>query len=103
MSEPAESVKKQLQRVLHRAATEVPPSTAVEPCVGCGEETVVGSVLYSDRHDLVGDDGKKYLCAECYQRARALKGGEALSEADQRVIANNGLMVAANILSPGGM
>lgn len=105
MSDPADGgtqgVKGQLRRILHLRSEELPPSNAVEPCAACGEETTVGSVLYSDRHDVVLEDGRlTFLCDECYGRARAAKGGE-LTDADMRVIAKNGVMVASGFLNGG--
>lgn len=92
-------VKDQLRRVLHRTVDEVVQSDAAEPCASCGEETAVGSVLYSDRYDLaLSEGGQAYLCGECYQRARAAKGGE-LTDADAQAIASNGLLIGVHMLT----
>jgi hypothetical protein len=43
-----------------------------EPCLGCGEETAIGSVFFSDRHVVDGADGTRaYLCSACVARVRA--------------------------------
>ena len=72
-----------------------------QPCLHCGDETAPGSVRYSDRHDVpLEGGGRAYLCDECYATARAAKGGE-LSDADLRVIAKNGVVVAAGFFRGG--
>lgn len=44
-------------------------SVKEEPCQACGEETVVGSVLFSDRRQGTTPEGAKYfLCAYCIRR-----------------------------------
>ena len=43
-----------------------------EPCVGCGEETAIGSVFFSDRHVIGGpDEPRAFLCSACVARIRA--------------------------------
>ncbi len=92
-------VRDQLRRVLNRTVDEVVQTDAAEPCASCGEETAVGSVLYSDRHDLaLAEGGRAHLCAECYQRARAAKGGE-LTDADAEAIASNGFLIGVHMLT----
>ena len=51
-----------------------------EPCLGCEEETAVGSVFFSDRK-VVGDpDGPRaYLCSLCVARIRAAGHHESLN------------------------
>lgn len=87
-----------------RAEAALPRSPDLaEPCLGCGEETAVGSVFYSDRLAMDGSDGHRgYLCSACIARVRAAKGGEPVTEHDLEVIADNGLMVGANLLGLGG-
>jgi hypothetical protein len=78
-------------------------SSSEERCLGCSEETAAGTVLFSGRHDIdVPGAPRKYLCDECYAKARAAKGGE-LSPADLQVIANNGMMIAAGFFRGGGI
>jgi hypothetical protein len=51
-----------------------------EPCVGCGEETAVGSVFFSDRHVVEDPNGTRaYLCSVCIARIRAAGHHEALT------------------------
>ncbi len=72
-----------------------------EPCLRCGDETAPGSVRYSERHDIALEDGSRgHLCQECYSKARAAKGGE-LTDADLRVIAKNGAVIAAGFFPNG--
>jgi hypothetical protein len=50
-----------------------------EPCLGCGEETAVGSVFFSDRKAVEGADGSRgYLCSACVARIRGAGHGDAL-------------------------
>jgi hypothetical protein len=43
-----------------------------EPCVGCGEETAIGSIFFSDRREGKTPDGRPaFLCSECQNRAPA--------------------------------
>ena len=73
-----------------------------ERCLGCGDETAAGTVLFSGRHDVdIPGEPRRYLCDECYAKARAAKGGE-LTEADLRVIAKNGVMIGAGFFTGGG-
>lgn len=93
MSEPqADRQPGLLSRLLHRGsqtALETPPSTAVEPCFGCGEETAIGSVFFSDRRAIARSDGSSaYLCSECQVKAHHARKGAPLSEADLRTIAD---------------
>ncbi len=88
-----------------RRHPEAPPSsTAEEPCVGCGEETAVGSVFFSDRRAITRSDGARvYLCSDCQSRAHRSRKGEPLSDEDLRTIADNGMMVGAGFLGGGGI
>jgi hypothetical protein len=44
----------------------------VEPCLGCGEETAIGSVFFSDRKVIEDPDGtRSYLCSSCVGRLRS--------------------------------
>ena len=70
------------------------PSTTIEPCLECQEETAAGSVFYSDRLEIERKDGSRvYLCADCHARARAARSGKPLTEADLEAIGENGLMI----------
>ena len=96
-----DGLKRGLRDVLHGPVAAPAPSDAAEPCAACGDETAVGSVRYSDRHDVVLADGSRtYLCGECHQRARVSKGRE-LTEADLRTIAGNGLLIGVQMLTGG--
>jgi hypothetical protein len=77
-------------------------TSSEERCLGCGEQTAVGTFLFSGRHDInVAGAPRAYLCDECYAKARAAKGGE-LTDADRRVIAKNGLVIAVGFFGHGG-
>jgi len=79
-------------------APDAMPSTVVEPCAGCYEETAAGSAFYSDRLAMSRPDGGQgYLCSACRTKARAAKMGEPLTEHDLSVIADNGLMVGVGL------
>jgi hypothetical protein len=87
-----------------RRRTEPPVSNAEEPCVGCGEETAVGSFFFSDRRDISRSDGARvFLCSDCQARAHRARKGEALTDADLRTIADNGMMIGAGFLGGGGL
>jgi hypothetical protein len=89
--------------LFRRRAHETEPSDRAEPCAGCGEETVVGSVLFGTRHSFDrSDGGKTFLCDECYAKVRAAKGGKAPTEQDVQVIAQNGGLIGAGFFQGGG-
>ena len=51
-----------------------------EPCVGCGEETAIGSVFFSDRKVVEDPDGRRaYLCSLCVARIRSAGHHESLN------------------------
>jgi hypothetical protein len=50
-----------------------------EPCLSCGEETAIGSIFFSDRHENEGPDGRVYLCSECVARIRMAGHSEDLT------------------------
>jgi hypothetical protein len=59
-----------------------------EPCLGCGEETAVGSVFFSDRHVVEDPDGlRAYLCSACVARIRAAGHHEGLTDVQAVVMA----------------
>ena len=75
-----------------------PASSTKEPCLACFEETAAGSAFFYDRLAVAGSSGQRgYLCSDCTTRARAAKMGEPLTDADLRVIADNGLMVGVGL------
>jgi len=95
------SVVARLLRV-GRGRTDPPVSNAEEPCVGCGEETAVGSFFFSDRRDIIRSDGARvFLCSDCQARAHRARNGEALTDADLRTIAENGTMIGVGFLDGG--
>ena len=52
-----------------------------EPCVSCGEETAIGSVFFSDRHEGTMPDGRRaFLCSECQKPVRAKQGSVDMSD-----------------------
>ena len=70
-------------------------SSAVEPCAGCGEETAVGSVFFSDRHTIRHDDGRQtFLCTLCDARIRSSRRGRRLTDAEVRTIVENDTLAA---------
>jgi hypothetical protein len=74
---------------------------AKEPCVGCGEETAVGSIFYSDRHGIEHDGGRRsFLCALCDARVRSSRRGTALTDEEVRRMVENGSI--AGIAWSGG-
>ncbi len=92
-----------LQHALGHRPSEPAASTAKEPCAACGEETAAGSAFYSDRRQTTRTDGTRtFLCSDCLGRAHAARKGEPLTDADLRVIAENGLVVGVGLLGGGG-
>ena len=89
-----------LLSMLRRRAAAVPASAAEEPCAGCGEETAVGSVFFSDRRQ-TGSGPRVFLCSECQGKAHRERKGLPLGDADLRIIAGNGMMIGAGFLSGG--
>ena len=64
------------------------PST--EPCLGCGEETAVGSVFFSDRRIVERADGRMYLCSLCDAAVRLSRRGRRLTDEEVRNLVENG-------------
>ena len=92
-----------LRLALGRGPGEPAVSSAKEPCAACGEETAAGSAFFSDRRQTTRTDGARtFLCSDCLGRAHAARKGEPLTDADLRVIADNGLMVGVGFLGGGG-
>jgi hypothetical protein len=88
--------------VRRRSDPAAAPDTS-ERCRVCGEATMVGSVLYPDRVVVVQPDGSRaFLCAECDARARRAAMDRPPADADLDTIADNGVMVGANLLGGGG-
>jgi hypothetical protein len=59
---------------------------AAELCVGCGEETGIGSVFYSDRRAVEHSDGStSFLCTLCDQRLAATRGGRKTRLTDEEI------------------
>jgi hypothetical protein len=78
-------------------------SSATEPCLGCGEETAVGSVFFSDRHTAEHSDGPRtYLCTLCDARIRSSRKGKRLTDEEVRDIVENGSMGAISWAGRGG-
>jgi hypothetical protein len=66
-----------------------------EPCLGCGEETAVGSVFFSDRRTVGhADDRRTYLCSLCDSRIRSSRRGKPLTDEEVRKIVENGSAIA---------
>ena len=77
--------------------------SAAEPCLGCGEETAVGSVFFSDRRTVEQSDGTRaYLCTLCDARIRSSRKGMRLTDEEVRDIVENGSMGAISWAGRGG-
>ena len=78
-------------------------SSAREPCLGCGEETAVGSIFFSDRHTVEHSNGTRaYLCTLCDARIRSSRKGRRLTDEEVRDIVENGSMGAISWAARGG-
>lgn len=65
-------------------------SSAREPCVGCGEETAVGSIFFSDWHTIEQSDGTRtYLCTLCDARLRSSRKSKRQTDEEVRDIVEN--------------
>jgi hypothetical protein len=70
-------------------------SVTAEPCLICGENTGVGSVFFSDRHVVIGADGRQtYLCTLDDSRIRASRRGKRLTDDQVRQLVENGSAIA---------
>jgi hypothetical protein len=81
---------------------------ASEACAGCGEDTAVGSVFYSDRRAIELKPGSPaFLCTLCDQRIESSRHGTRLTDEELHTALERGsiaMMAAfpdAN-LPPGG-
>ncbi len=69
--------------------------THLEPCAGCGEETAVGSIFFSDRRTIEHPDGSSiFLCTLCDQRIAAARHGQTLDDEDLRRLTDRGAVSA---------
>jgi hypothetical protein len=56
-----------------------------ETCAGCGEDTAIGSVFYSDRRGVDLKPGTQaFLCALCDQRIASSRRGRRLTDDELR-------------------
>jgi hypothetical protein len=70
------------------------PATT-EPCVVCGEETAIGSSLYSDRRVVDQPDGARiHLCTLCLGRVADGHRGKRRTDEQIRNLVENGSMAA---------
>ena len=77
-------------------------ASAENPCLGCGQETAIGSAFYSDRREANRSDGVRvFLCSDCQAAAHRARKGAPLSEEDLQTIANNGFMIGAGFIGGG--
>jgi ribosomal protein S14 len=69
-------------------------SSGREPCIGCGEETAIGSTFYSDRRVVDRPDGTRiHLCSLCGQRAAAQHRKKQLTDEEVRILAQSGSLM----------
>ena len=96
------SLVSRLRRGEGRTA-EIPTSGTEEPCVGCGQETAIGSMFFSDRRETAISDGTRaYLCSDCQAMAHRARKGQPLTDDELRTIAKNGFVIGAGFASGGG-
>jgi hypothetical protein len=56
-------------------------SPHLQPCAGCGEETAIGSIFFSDRYEATSPDGTRFfVCSECRKLVRAEAEGVDMSD-----------------------
>jgi hypothetical protein len=74
-----------------------------EACISCGEQTGIGSVFYSDRRVIPGeDDAPVYLCSLCDARIRAARHGRRMTDTEARSLVENGSMAGITWSGGGG-
>jgi hypothetical protein len=77
-----------------RSSGSGPVSSAKEQCLGCGEETALGSVFYSDRTTIEQANGERaYLCSLCDSRIRSSRRGRPMTDEEARQLVTNGIGV----------
>jgi hypothetical protein len=87
------------RRGRHDDALTIAPSTTVEPCIECHDETAAGSALYSDRIVIQRPDAEPaYLCAGCHALARGARNDRPLSEAGLQTIGENGTVIGLGLI-----
>jgi hypothetical protein len=65
-----------------------------EPCVSCGEETSVGSPLFSGRRRIERPDASAtFLCEPCNERLAASRGRTSLTDDEVRRVVDGGSAV----------
>ncbi len=70
-------------------------AAATELCAGCGEDTAIGSSLYSDRRVIDQSDGTRiHVCSLCVGRAAARHRRKRLADEQIRNLVENGSMAA---------
>ena len=68
---------------------------ATDPCIACGEETAVGSPLYSSRKRLAGPDQHSvFLCDDCRARL-APREVKELNQDEQERLREGGTLFGA--------
>jgi pyruvate/2-oxoacid:ferredoxin oxidoreductase beta subunit len=84
------------------STAETPIATVEEACMGCGQETAVGSIFFSDRREVqIANGTRVYLCSECQSKAHLARKGQPLTDDDLRTIAGNGAMIGVGFLGGG--
>ena len=78
----------------------VEPMNQPEPCMSCGEDTSVGSVLYSDR--LADRHGRevRYVCSLCVRRALGLRKRSGMTDEERQELEKAAFVLGA--FGPGG-
>jgi hypothetical protein len=73
----------------------------LEVCEACGEETAVGSPLYSDRRVVTDPTGRRtFVCSSCTRRIVAARRQEPLSDEDRQRLESGAAAFGA--FAPGG-
>jgi hypothetical protein len=73
----------------------------IEPCMSCGDDTSVGTPLYSGRHQATDSNGRRvFLCASCNEEMIAGRRREPLTDEDRRKLEQAAAVFGA--FAPGG-
>jgi hypothetical protein len=67
---------------------------ASEPCLRCGDETAVGSPLFSGRRHVEHKGGSAFLCQACDEQLAGSRRGKRLTDDEVRKLVDAGSAVA---------
>jgi hypothetical protein len=83
------------RRLPHSGPATTGHKLLTEPCLNCGEDTVIGTIFFSDRSTIdLGAGQSAFLCSLCDSGLRASHKGQPLPREEVRNLIKNGAAVA---------